>query len=306
MARYSWTARTALEPSPTAEATRFIDPSRTSPTAKTPGAEVSNGNGSLPAKTGSPRASAGNGSIGEDEPLLVQRDRALDPRRSGYCADEAEEGDALLGAAASRGRVLEDDGLKVSIAIESPDLGVGQDLDAGIGRDAVDQVSRHAVREIGSANHDRNPASSLAQVDGRLPGRVPPTHDHHVTTTAGSGFQVGGGVVDPFALELFEVGDGQTLIPGTSGDDDRPSGDLALVKQRYDVESMLHTQARYLTGADQPGAQPLGLDRRSGRQIAPRDAVGESGVVLDARAGAGLATRPTASSETVSRPSEAP
>ena len=51
VARYSWTERTALDPSPTAAATRFIDPSRTSPTANTPAAEVSNGKASLPAKT---------------------------------------------------------------------------------------------------------------------------------------------------------------------------------------------------------------------------------------------------------------
>src|ERR1700756_1799908 len=40
-----WTEATALAPSPIAAATRFIDPFRTSPTAKTPGTEVSNGNG---------------------------------------------------------------------------------------------------------------------------------------------------------------------------------------------------------------------------------------------------------------------
>jgi hypothetical protein len=33
------------EPSPTAAATRFIDPARTSPAAKTPGTLVSNGSG---------------------------------------------------------------------------------------------------------------------------------------------------------------------------------------------------------------------------------------------------------------------
>jgi len=36
-ARYSWMNCTAMLPSPTAEATRFTDRARTSPTAKTPG-----------------------------------------------------------------------------------------------------------------------------------------------------------------------------------------------------------------------------------------------------------------------------
>src|SRR6185312_11126072 len=44
-ARWSCTERTARDPSPTAAATRFNEPLRTSPTAKTPGTDVSNGNG---------------------------------------------------------------------------------------------------------------------------------------------------------------------------------------------------------------------------------------------------------------------
>jgi hypothetical protein len=43
--RYSCTNWTAIAPSPTAEATRFTDPERTSPAAKTPGRLVSNRNG---------------------------------------------------------------------------------------------------------------------------------------------------------------------------------------------------------------------------------------------------------------------
>ena len=43
--RYSCTNWTAMAPSPTAEATRFTDPERTSPAAKTPGRLVSSRNG---------------------------------------------------------------------------------------------------------------------------------------------------------------------------------------------------------------------------------------------------------------------
>jgi hypothetical protein len=43
LARRWWTDRTALEPSPTAAATRFIDPWRTSPAANTPASDVSKG-----------------------------------------------------------------------------------------------------------------------------------------------------------------------------------------------------------------------------------------------------------------------
>jgi hypothetical protein len=43
--RYSWMDWIAMLPAPTAEATRLIERWRTSPTAKTPGILVSNGNG---------------------------------------------------------------------------------------------------------------------------------------------------------------------------------------------------------------------------------------------------------------------
>src|SRR5687767_5609188 len=45
VARYRWTRYTDIAPSPTAEATRFMESSRTSPAAKTPGTLVSSVNG---------------------------------------------------------------------------------------------------------------------------------------------------------------------------------------------------------------------------------------------------------------------
>src|SRR6202023_4328921 len=51
----SQTLEITTEPSPTAEATRFTDPARTSPTAKMPGNEAARGEGGGPAPA--PRAS---------------------------------------------------------------------------------------------------------------------------------------------------------------------------------------------------------------------------------------------------------
>ena len=89
-ARYSWTDRTALDPSPTADATRFMESARTSPTPNTPGADVSKGNGSRPANTGWSR-SGRERAVGEDEAVLVELDRVLQPRRRRFRADEAEQ-----------------------------------------------------------------------------------------------------------------------------------------------------------------------------------------------------------------------
>jgi hypothetical protein len=44
----TWTERTTLAPSPTAAATLFTEPWRTSPAAKTPGTFVLKGNGVRP------------------------------------------------------------------------------------------------------------------------------------------------------------------------------------------------------------------------------------------------------------------
>ena len=58
LARCWWTNRTAMEPSPTAEDTRLIEPLRTSPAANTPGRLISKGYGSRasPAQTSPSRA----------------------------------------------------------------------------------------------------------------------------------------------------------------------------------------------------------------------------------------------------------
>ena len=122
---------------------------------------------------------SGEQSIGEDEPLLVQLDSAVEPRRRGLRAYEAKEGDAFFGVAIARRRVLEDHAFEVGIAGEGPDLlGVGQNFDVRIDGDAVNEVFRHAARKVRPANHDRNPAAFLTQVEGGLPGRVSTT-DHH-------------------------------------------------------------------------------------------------------------------------------
>src|SRR5215204_3911613 len=59
VARCSCTERTALDPSPTAAATRFIEPLRTSPTANTPGTDVSNGSGARAANAGPATTASG-------------------------------------------------------------------------------------------------------------------------------------------------------------------------------------------------------------------------------------------------------
>ena len=125
-----------------------------------------------------------NRTIGEDEPLLIEGHRALEPRCGGFRPDEAEESDASVCAVTSRRRVLQIDGFQVVTTLKGPDLGLGEHLNVGIGRNAIDEVLRHASRQIGSANRDRDAASPLAEVDGRLSSRIPATHDDDLRTAA--------------------------------------------------------------------------------------------------------------------------
>ena len=116
-----------------------MDPDRTSPTAKTPGAEVSNGSGSLSTKSGWSSASSGKEAIGQHKPFLVEPDGTLEPRCGGFRPDEAKSATHFLRSAVSRRRVLKDDGFKVAVALECSDLGIGQDLDIWIGCDAINE-----------------------------------------------------------------------------------------------------------------------------------------------------------------------
>ena len=74
-----------MEPSPTAEATRFTDPCRTSPTAKTPGRLVSRNIGRrmpIVKKVGT----------GKDESRLITSHGVRQPFRTRLGADQYEQG----------------------------------------------------------------------------------------------------------------------------------------------------------------------------------------------------------------------
>jgi hypothetical protein len=87
--------RIALAPSPTAAATRFIDPDRTSPIAKTSGWLVSNGSGRRPSSApGHAKQCAIQLGAGEHEAVVIDGD-VLEPAggRGGACkAEQAPAG----------------------------------------------------------------------------------------------------------------------------------------------------------------------------------------------------------------------
>ena len=98
-ARYSWISETAIEPSPTALATRLIERARTSPATNTPGhARLQHVRIALERPAGRLGVEPG-----EDEAVLVAGHDALEPVRARRGADEHERGiDGLVALALAR------------------------------------------------------------------------------------------------------------------------------------------------------------------------------------------------------------
>ena len=136
-----------MEPSPTAEATRLIDPLRTSPTAKTPGTVVSSG--SLPA--------ADSSVVGASRPVRMKPERSsartpCSHRVCGVGADEHEQGAGVQVAAGAVVAVGDRQALQLAVAVQRGDLGAGKDLDVGVAGELVGQVAGHGRCQVGAAD----------------------------------------------------------------------------------------------------------------------------------------------------------
>ena len=128
-----WTAPTQAEPSPTAVATRLVEPERTSPTANRPGWLVSNGSGSRP--RAAQRSSRWSGPRARSVRTKPRSSNAAQPEiqsEDGLGPDEGEEpraGDLRLPVGA-----LHLDRLQVGIPDQPGDLRLRPHGDARGGR----------------------------------------------------------------------------------------------------------------------------------------------------------------------------
>ena len=252
------------DPSPTADATRFMEPDRTSPTAKTPEQDVSNGRGSRPAKNGS--VPSGQGPIGRER-TFDRAQGSAQPRRCGLRTDEAEQR-----------RRPGPPALPVGVCSRRPVRGGNRRGEPGPpsrSRTRCGDPPRCGrpgaatwVGQVGPADRDRDPATLLAEVDRRLSGGIP-TADNQDVGLAQPGLRVGGGVVDAVALESLEVGDRQALVAGAGGDDDRPGRGSRSGRQGHDVEPVLDAEPGDLAGAEPPRPETLGLDSRRAVRSSP-------------------------------------
>ena len=122
-----WSNWIAIEPSPTADATRLTEPWRTSPAANTPGMLVSRRNGRAVERPDRRRRQVG---AGEDEALLVPLDLGGQPLGVRAGADHEEQ---RVGRRRSRscavGAVAQHEVLEPAVAAAADDLGAEPHLD---------------------------------------------------------------------------------------------------------------------------------------------------------------------------------
>ena len=141
---------TAIEPSPTAEATRLIEPEWTSPTAKIPGRLVS-------------RKAAGRRRTRRGRRRRMSRPVSRNPASSvaswpsshSVCGEAPMKTNSARAASSStlaRPVVGDRHGLQLTLAVELDDLGCVHDLDRVVALDLVDEVARHRLAEIAAAD----------------------------------------------------------------------------------------------------------------------------------------------------------
>jgi hypothetical protein len=215
--RRSYTSRTAMEPSPMAAAARLTDPLRTSPAAKIPGLLVSR----TTACCSRGRVWLRDIAAGEQEAVAVLGELAGQPLGSGLRADEDEQradGQVRLCGLA---RAADPHALQVIGPDQLGDLRVWRDGDAGLALDPVHQVTRHRrVKRVSPDDHVYLTAAA-AQEERGLPDGVAAAHDGDRPAAACLGLGLGGRVVDADAFELGEPVQGQPVVVGSGGDDDR-------------------------------------------------------------------------------------
>ncbi len=204
--KYWWTNWTAIEPSPTAEAQRLIEPCRTSPATKMPGTLVSSRNGSR-----SGRHPFGRLAVlrevrpRQDKAALVPLHEAVEPARRRRRPDKDEQRvrrDRL--GLAGRG-VLYRDLLQVLVARRLDDAAArAEHLDVVPVLDLLDQVLGHALADVvRPAEKDDLARAMVREEHRRLPGRVGPADDVYVLVVARERLGLRGAVVDAAAGELL-------------------------------------------------------------------------------------------------------
>jgi hypothetical protein len=255
---------TAIAPSPTADATRLIEPWRTSPATKRPGWLDSRWRGAR---------SSGHGCCGN---------------RLGSDQHEERIGTGLDLLAPTL--VADHDRPEPLVAARLDHLRTVADPDPVMRLDAIDEVPRHAsVERVGAAD-DGDAAGGVGEVERRLSGGVRPADDDDVAVAAERGLGGRSAVVNAGTDQLVDAASLEPPVvdavrrDGGAGTDGCAAGQLEL--ERHAVAGH---RVHELDADEDLGSEPGRLRIDVGGELGSAHAVREARVVLDPRARPGLA-----------------
>ena len=190
------------DPSPTAEATRLTEPARTSPTANSPGTEVSNAPWVVTKPlSSSPTPTLCSQVVRGIAPIIRNSPPAVNP--TSRCWRPSRHVRWVSRSSPRRGQ-----------------LRPGMDGDPSMMDEPLCEIARHGLGEVVAADEDVDAVGLPCEEQGGLARRVGAAHHDHLLTDARACLDLGGGVVDAAPLEVGDPGDRrQPAVSDATGDD---------------------------------------------------------------------------------------
>ena len=278
--------RTAIAPSPTAEATRLIEPERTSPAAKTPGqARLERKRRSVAAGTRGVEVGQLQVLAGQEESVLVRCQRPAHPPRAGIGADEHEQRVVRRSGAGGRRR-------RVDASSDSSPCSRGPRREVEVDRrmrlDPVQEVARHRRARSARRTTRWTRRAATGKEHGSLTGRVArrPRPRRRCPRTPVPRLRL------PRSRRQRprspRAGPRRPAIAGSGRNDDRAAAQALAAVELDHVVAVFHRDRRR-SRARPAGTEPLGLERGALGEVGAGDPGREAEVVLDPRERAGLA-----------------
>ena len=231
-----------MEPSPTADATRFTAPWRTSPAANTPGMLVSRRNG-LRSSGHAPRCETS--APVRTNPCSSRSTSGGSQSVCGWAPISRKSACASTVVSRLRREIAQDQLLEPSVAATADHLGAEPDLDV-LGRfDLAHEVLRHPGAErIGARTTSVTLPGVPSEVERGLPGRVGASDDEDIA--AGQRRRLGRrtAVEHAGAVQCFERRHAEPAIAGAHRQEHGGGADRAAVRQRDDELVVRHERGR--------------------------------------------------------------
>ncbi len=293
----------ATDPSPTADATRFTEPLRTSPAANTPGRLVSSGSGrrSRGHEASSPRSgpvtTKPRSSLAISGGSQSVRGRAPIMRKSPSAG-------TVCSAPVPRSRST-----RCSSRPAPPPSTTSVPRRTSIVRCRLhlsDEVLRHPCIERGCADDQRDARRVPREMERGLPRRVRAAD--HVGLAAGHGGRLrrGASVEHARAVQRLERRDPDPLVRGARGEQHRAAADASAVREGDRQAGVISPELRDVLHEGELGAEDPRLLVRLAGEPTTAHAPSEAEVVADEGARGRLAADAPWSTTRVSNPSDAP